>query len=140
MGDTGERNDMDTQLERFRTCAEAYGADRRRWPAKDQAAFDALAGTPAGAAILAAAERTDAFLDALPAHAADEALAARIVAAATGDPPRRARRRAAWSAVGFALSAVLGFAIGFAQAPEEPSTELVTQLLVGPSAPPGLGL
>lgn len=130
---------MDQDLERFRACARAYGAHARRWPEEDRPLFERYAGTPEGAAVLAAAERTDAFLDAWAPAADADALAERIVAAAIGEAPRR-RRRMMWSAAAFAASALLGFAIGFAQAPPEPSVELVGQLLVGPSLPQGFGL
>ena len=40
-------------LTRFKACAEAYGAERRRWPAREHALYDRFAGTPEGAAILA---------------------------------------------------------------------------------------
>lgn len=137
-----DMHDTNAQLERFRICADAYGADRRRWPQRDHAIFDACATTPRGAAMLAAAERTDLFLDAWPVSAArgDHALVERIANATADRAPARHRRRMVWSAAAFAMSAVLGFAIGFMQAPDEPSAEFVSQLLIGPSGAPGIGL
>ncbi len=127
------------ELERFQACAEAYGADPRRWPAADRALHARHAHTAAGAAILAAAARTDDFLDAWPSDAAPDDLAARIAAAALDERPRR-MRRAAWSAAAFAASAVLGFAVGFMQVPADPGDDLLTQFIVGPGGAQGFGL
>jgi hypothetical protein len=130
---------MSNDFERFRTCAEAYGADARRWPEADRALHARYAGTVEGAAMLAAAARTDDFLDAWTPAPAEPALADRITAAVRdGRPPRR--RVVAWSAAGFAASAVLGFAIGFMQAPPDPGADVVTLFIVGPAAAPGIGL
>jgi hypothetical protein len=130
---------MTDDIERFRTCAEAYGADVRRWPERDRALYARHAHTEAGAAMLAAAARTDAFLDAWGDSADPPVATARIAAAVLGERPRR-RRAMAWSAAAFAASAVLGFAVGFAQAPAALDEDLVTLLMVGPGAAPGVGL
>lgn len=130
---------MTDEFDRFRTCAEAYGADARRWPTADRALHARYAATPEGAAVLAAAGRTDDFLDAWGPPTAAPDLAARIADAAL-DAPRRHRRRMAWSAAAFAASAVLGFVVGFAQAPEDASADLLTQVIAGPAALPGIGL
>src|SRR3990172_8337925 len=60
-------------LTRFKGCAEAYGADRRRWPAREHALYDRFAGTPEGAAILAEAARTHPLLVALEVAAPEAA-------------------------------------------------------------------
>ncbi|HLB15012.1 MAG TPA: hypothetical protein VJM14_08795 [Burkholderiales bacterium] len=127
-------------LTRFKGCAEAYGADRRRWPAREHALYDRFAGTPEGAAILAEAERTDRFLDALEVAAPDAALGRAI----TNLPSQRSgaggRRRFWIPAAAFAASAILGFAIGFAQVRDDGNADLVTQLLLGPESVREIGL
>src|SRR3989304_3145067 len=112
-------------LTRFKGCAEAYGADRRRWPAREHALYDRFAATPEGAAILAEAERTDRFLDAWEVREPDEALAEAIARVGRPRPPRTLW----WQAPAFAASAIIGFAIGFAQVRDDGSADLVTQLL-----------
>jgi hypothetical protein len=130
---------MTDDFDRFRNCAEAYGADARRWPAADRALHARYAATAEGAAVLAAAARTDGFLDAWTPATAPVDLAARIADAALGEPRRR-RRRVAWSAAAFAASAVLGFVVGFAQAPDDGAADLLAQVIAGPAALPGVGL
>jgi|APFre7841882724_1041349.scaffolds.fasta_scaffold72558_2 hypothetical protein len=130
---------MTNDMERFRACADAYGADARRWPEADRALHARCAVTAEGAAILAAAARTDGFLDAWVPEPAAPALAGRIAEAVLDEQPRR-RRVAAWSAAAFAASAVFGFAVGFMQAPADPGADLVTLFIVGPAAAPGIGL
>src|SRR3970282_696376 len=98
-------------LTRFKACAEAYGADRRRWPGHEHGLFDRFAGTPEGAAILAEAERTDRFLDALEGGEPAEGVAQTIAGVVR---PRR-RRTLWWQATAFAASAIIGFVLGFAQ-------------------------
>lgn len=128
-------------IERFKACAEAYGADPRRWPERDRATYARFADTPEGAAVLAAAERTDLFLDAWRTASPEASLAARIAGAASSrQPPIFRRRTLAWSAAAFALSAVLGFAIGFAQAPEDAGLEVAARLLMGPESAQEIGL
>jgi len=123
-------------LTRFKGCAEAYGADRRRWPAREHGLYDRFAGTPEGAAILAEAERTDRFLDALEVAGPDEALAQTIARAAR---PRR-RSGAWWQATAFAASAIIGFVLGFAQVHDDGNADVVTQLLLGPTSLREMGL
>jgi hypothetical protein len=130
-------------LNRFKQCAEAYGAERRRWPAREHGLYDRFAGTPEGAAILAEAERTDRFLDALEVAEPDEALAERISNLASSSLRGAGgvvRRRFWLPAAAFAASAVLGFALGFAQARDEGGADLVTQLLLGPAGFREIGL
>jgi hypothetical protein len=122
-------------LNRFEQCAQAHGAERRRWPAHEQALYDRHAGTAQGAAILAAAGRVDGFLDAYALEAPSRALARRISAAAAP-----AWRRFAPPAAAFAASAALGFAIGFLQAHGEGDGELAARLLLGPQDTVEVGL
>jgi hypothetical protein len=126
-------------LNRFKDCAAAYGAARRRWPPREHPLYDRFAGTPEGAAILAEAEGTDRFLDRFEVAAPDEALREAI---ANPSPRRKgAGRRRFWvSAAAFAASAILGFAIGFAQVRGDGDTDLVTQLLLGPEGVREIGL
>src|SRR3990172_4217360 len=102
-------------LTRFKGCAEAYGADRRRWPGREHALYDRFAGTPEGAAILAEAERTDRFLDALEVAAPDAALGRAI----TNLPSQRSgaggRRRFWISAPAFSARALLRFPLRLSQ-------------------------
>jgi ferric-dicitrate binding protein FerR (iron transport regulator) len=123
-------------LTRFKACAGAYGADRRRWPAPEHGLFDRFAETPEGAAILAEAERTDRFLDALEVAGPDAALAETIAGRAR---PRR-RRGLWWQATAFAASAIIGFVLGFAQVHDDGNGDVVTQLLLGPTSVREIGL
>lgn len=127
-------------LTRFKACAEAYGADRRRWPAPEHALHDRFAGTPEGAAILAEAERTDRFLDAFEVAEPDAALGQAIARRPLPRSGAGGRRRFWIPAAAFAASAILGFAIGFAQARDDGSADLVTQLLLGPANIREIGL
>lgn len=122
-------------LNRFKDCAAAYGAERRRWPAREHALYDRLAGTPEGTATLAEAERVDRFLDAFEPAAPGPWLARRI-----GALPEPAWRRYRVPAAAFAASAVLGFALGFAQARGEADAGLVARLLLGPQSVQEIGL
>jgi hypothetical protein len=130
-------------LTRFKACAEAYGADRRRWPAHEHRLYDRFAGTPEGAAILAEAERTDRFLDGFEVAGPGAGLAETISNRASSPGRRGAarRRRVLWLQAGaFAASAIIGFAIGFAQVRDEGSADLVGQFLLGPDSVRGIGL
>jgi hypothetical protein len=126
-------------LNRFRECAAAYGADRRRWPAREHALFDRFAGTPEGAAFLAEAERTDRFLEGFDVAAPDAALG-RAISQRSAQRRAAARRRFWIPAAAFAASAILGFAIGFAQVRDDGGADLVTQLLLGPESVREIGL
>ena len=121
-------------LTRFHACADAYGAARRRWPERDRALYDRFASTPEGAAILAEVERGDHLLDAyVPAAPAPE-LARRVGAIA-----RPAWRRYAVPAA-LAASAVLGFALGLAQARADADAGVAARLLFGPESVQEIGL
>lgn len=122
-------------LNRFKECSAAYGADRRRWPQREHPLYDRFAGTSEGAAILAEAGRTDRFLDALETAAPDPRLAGGIAAIA-----RPAWYRLAKPAAALAASAVLGFAVGFAQARSIADTDIAARLLLGPQSLQEIGL
>jgi hypothetical protein len=137
-------------LSRFKTLAEGYGAERRRWPEAARPLYDRFAGTPEGATILAQAESIDRFLDALKVSASDGGLAQAIVAealsssAGPGDGGaesggRIRRERLGWRLGAFAASAIIGFALGFAQAGDDAGVDFVTQLL-GPASVQEIGL
>ena len=134
-------------LTRFQACAEAYGAARRRWPPHEQRLYDRFAGTPEGLAILAQAQLTDGFLDAWEVREPGAALAqkiagipssegqereARVVAIGVHQPQRVGRGPGFWlKAAALAASATIGFALGFAQVPDDASADVVTQLVLG---------
>ncbi len=122
-------------LNRFTECAAAYGAERRRWPEAEWALYDRFAPTPEGTALLAAAERSDRFLDALEISAPDPRLARRI-----GVLAKPAWRRLGVPAAAFAVSALLGFALGFMQVHDEGDAGLVGSLLLGPQSLQEVGL
>ena len=137
-------------LSRFKTLAEAYGAERRRWPETARPLYDHFAGTPEGATALAQAERVDRFLDALEVSAPDGGLAQAIVAEALASSPGpgdggaerggRVRRELLWWPLcAFAASTIIGFALGFAQAGNDTGPDFVTQLL-GPDSVQEIGL
>lgn len=129
-------------LNRFKQCAAAYGAGRRRWPRAERALYDAHAQTEEGREILAQAERTDRFLDVWQVGAPDEALRSKIVSLA-GEAWRRgapAPRAIWWSITGFAASAALGFMLGFAQVRDDASIELAAGLVFGPASTQEIGL
>jgi len=122
-------------LNRFKDCAAAYGATRRRWPAQELALYDRLAGTPEGTAILAQAARSDRFLDDFRTEEPDSALALGIAALS-----RPAWRRYGVPAAAFAASAMLGFAVGFAQVRSMADADFVARQLLGPQSVQESGL
>lgn len=122
-------------LNRFKECAAAYGAARRRWPAREQALYDRIAGTAEGNAILAAAERSDRFLDSFAPAAPEPRLARRVSAMSAP-----AWRRLGVPAAAFAASAALGFALGYAQVRGEADADLAARLLLGPQSVQEIGL
>jgi hypothetical protein len=122
-------------LNRFKECAAAYGAAKRRWPEGEQALHDRFAGSTHGAAILAEAERSDRFLDAFATVVPDARLARRI-----GALRAPAWRRFGVPAAALAASAVLGFVLGFAQVRSAGDTELAARLLLGPRSLQEIGL
>lgn len=107
---------------RMRAILDAYGATPARWPDAERVAAQDWAARHAEA--FAALARADAALDAaldLDARAAgdDGALAERILAARSGANVVRPQfGRTAWArAAALAACAVLGLALGFANAP-----------------------
>ena len=123
------------ELNRFKQCSAAFGAERRRWPPREQPLYDRFAGTPEGAAILAEAERTDRFLDAHEPAVADRRRARTVAALA-----RPAWRRFGKPAAALAASALLGFAVGFAQAQGAADADVASRLLLGPQSLQEIGL
>ena len=125
--------------ERFRACTEAYGAERRRWPAADWPLFDVLAPTPEGARLLAQAELTDRVLDAWDAAPPHDVLAQRI-AAKPGAEVTPARRGIWLWVCGSVLSMAFGFAIGFVQVGDDGAIEMAGQFFADPAGPQDIGL
>jgi len=122
-------------LSRFKDCSAAFGADRRRWPPRDQALYDSFAHTPEGTVILAEAGRTDHFLDTFVPAPPDPHRARGIAALAMP----------AWSSFGkpaaaLAASVVLGFIVGYLQAHATADAGTVAQLLLGPQSLQEIGL
>jgi hypothetical protein len=122
-------------LNRFKECAAAYGAAKRRWPEGAQVLYDQFAGTAKGAAILAEAERSDRFLDAFDTAAPNLQLARRV-----GALSAPAWRRYGVPAAALAASAALGFVLGFAQVRNAADTDLAARLLLGPQSLQEIGL
>jgi hypothetical protein len=122
-------------LDRFKECSAAFGAERRRWPRRDHALHDRFANTPEGMAILAQAGRTDRFLDALELGPPDPGRAGRIGALA-----RPAWRRLGKPAAALAASAAVGFIVGYLQSRGTTDIGVVAQLLLGPQSLQEIGL
>lgn len=132
-------------IERFTELAQAWGAQRSRWPQHEQALYDRCTTTAEGQSILAAAERVDLFLDAWqPDDGDDEERVARIVAAAGGGSAtatipalpaarRAGHRYATWLSTGLLGFAVLGFVFGFTQADFTDNNPAYTDMLFGAS-------
>jgi len=110
-------------LEEFRRLADTWGGDVERWPQERRQAARALAGTPAGRAIVSRAARLDALL-AAPAAVSPEraaraagAVARRLAAEQRQHEARRRRwRLPGWllPAASVASSALLGVALASA--------------------------
>jgi hypothetical protein len=122
-------------LDRFKACSAAFGAERRRWPQRDHALYDLLANTPEGMAILAEAGRTDRFLDALQPVPPD-LHRGRHIGALAGPAWRRLGKPAA----ALAASAAAGFLVGYLQSYAATDTGLAAQLLLGPQSLQEIGL
>ena len=121
-------------LKRFKECSAAFGAERRRWPEREQPLYDYFARTLDGAAILAEAERADHFLDVLEPAVPDPRLACSITALS-----RPAWRRLGVPAAALVASALFGFVLGFAQV-RSADTDVAAQLLLGPASLQEVGL
>jgi hypothetical protein len=122
-------------LNRFKVCCAAFGAERRRWPQRDHALYDRFANTSEGTAILAEAGRTDRFLDALESASPDPRRARHISALA-----QPIWRRLAKPAAALAASAALGFIVGYLQSYGVTDTGVAAHLLLGPQTIQEIGL
>jgi hypothetical protein len=122
-------------LDRFKACSAAFGAERRRWPQPDHALYDRLANTPEGMAILAQAGRTDRFLDALEPALPDRRRTRQIGALA-----RPAWRRLGKPAAALAASALVGFVVGYLQSHGATDASVAAQFLMGPEGLQEIGL
>lgn len=122
-------------LDRFKACSAAFGAERRRWPQREHALYDRFANTSEGMAILAEAGRTDRFLDALEPAPPDPRRVRQIGALA-----RPAWRRLGKPAAALAASAAVGFVVGYLQSHGTTDTGVVAQLLLGPQTLQEMGL
>lgn len=122
-------------LHRFQECCAAFGAERRRWPPHEHTLYDRFAHTPDGIAILADAERTDHFLDALETA---EPSSRRVHEIALSVRP--AWQRMAKPAAALAASALLGFVLGYMQALSASDAGIASGLLLGPQSLQEFGL
>ena len=122
-------------LNRFKECSAAFGAQRRRWPEREQPHYDHFAGTVEGAVILAEAERTDRFLDSFEPAAPDRRLVRRIAALS-----KPTWRRFGAPAAALLASGILGFVLGFVQARDAADANFAAELLLGPHSSQELGL
>lgn len=122
-------------LDRFKECSAAFGAERRRWPERDHAFYDRFANTPEGMAILAEAGRTDRFLDELEPASRNPRHVRKI-----GGLARPAWRRLGKPAAALAASAAVGFVVGYLQSHGATDTGAVAQLLLGPESLQEIGL
>ncbi len=122
-------------LDRFKGCSAAFGAERRRWPQREHPVYDRFANTPEGMAILAQAGRTDHFLDALEPAPPDPRRARRI-----GALVRPVWRRFAMPAAALAASAAVGFLVGYLQSHGITDAGVVARLLLGPQSLQEIGL
>lgn len=129
-------------IERFTELAQAWGAERARWPEHERALHERFADTPEGMAILADAQRIDLFLDTWQLPDEGDERIARIVAAtrlgahAAAPPPAlrpvaTRRHYGAWLSSGFLASAVLGFVLGFTQPDTVDTGPAYTEMLLG---------
>jgi hypothetical protein len=99
---------------RFEALAEAYGADRRRWPSAERATAEAfaVAEPEVARAILAEADDLDHLLFAAPSATPSAALRQAVLA---GAPRARSARRGLgfWlSGAGMAAAAAAGVIVG----------------------------
>jgi hypothetical protein len=116
-------------VNRFAQCCQAFGAERRRWPAADQALYDQFAGTTSGAALLADAKRTDNFLDAFKLGESTTPATEHHLAVIT---------RPVWSRYALqigvlSICAVMGVLIGYFQVDNTADIGLVAHFLLGPN-------
>ena len=106
--------------ERLKQLAEAYGADKRRWPEAERKAAEALMASdgPWAERLLFDARQTDAALHASRQPMVSTALRDRVIASAlaAGLTPRKARlvwdRLVLWFGAGWAAAACAGVIAG----------------------------
>lgn len=120
-------------LDEFRSLAECWGGDIRRWPQLQRDEAETLAQTPEGEAILAEARQLDAILAASAPLISERRTADAIHAVVTRLAAETARPRPAaaffrlprWlvPSAGFACAAMLGIGIGFAYPLLSPDTD-----------------
>jgi type VI protein secretion system component VasF len=117
---------------RFRQCCQAYGAGRHRWPTHDRVLFDHFVVTEEGRALLAMTERTDRFLDTYELSSLDDQASQSLLRdiVATSRP---LWRRLAIPVGALAMCALLGLLVGFIQAERASDTQMIAQLLLGPT-------
>jgi hypothetical protein len=116
-------------LNRFAQCCQAFGAERRRWPAADQVLYDQFAATTSGATLIAEAQRVDNFLNAFEIQDSDNLSVNDYSLRMT----RPAWRRYAIQIGAMAVCAVLGIVIGYFQGDYSTDVGLVAQFLLGPT-------
>lgn len=122
-------------LDRFKACCAAYGAQPQRWPHSEQALYAHFAASPVGAAVLADAERTDRFLDGFEPAPPDPYFLRSLNALA-----RPAWRRFSLPAAALAACAVFGFVLGFVQMQNAADARVAVHLLWGLQSLQELGL
>lgn len=123
--------------QRFCQCLEAYGAEPARWPEAERELFERFAGEPEAEALIAEARWLDAELDRFPSPAPDAAFAETILARIrpTGASIHVVPGRRRWAlGMGLAASVLLGFGLGWRQAPMTEVPDLFGGLLFGPSS------
>lgn len=130
-------------LTRFTECCAAYGAAQRRWPEAEQPLYEHFANTMEGAVVLAEAERTDRYLDALAPAALHPHFVLDLV---THTKP--AWRRFGVPVATLAASGLFGCLVGFVQvqavtqtrAQTAADTKVAERWLFGPQSLQELGL
>lgn len=100
--------------DRFAALADIYGGDLRRWPAGERAAAEAqlASGDPTFAAMLARADRLDAWLEGYRVAAPASGLVDRIITTAPRSRILWRRARLWWSGLGLAGVGLAGALAG----------------------------
>jgi len=128
--------DNDTErdaLAQFEALIDAYGAEARRWPADRRAGAEALLERSAAArALRADAARLDGLIAAASVEPAPAHLVGRVLAAAPRPRANRTASAAGWiaragaglwkPAMGLAIAAMLGIALGGVVSPFDTNT------------------
>lgn len=109
-------SDEPMSVERFRTLADAYGADIGRWPAAEREAGRKLlaGGDAACAAIIEEAAAIDDMLIAYRVPQPTRALSQIVIASAPVMAPPWSRTQMWWSGVGLATACLAGALAGAA--------------------------